>query len=152
MIFGQYMVVWYLINTWWYDIWSIHGGMILDQYMVVWYLINTWWYDTSNKHLARFYTDRFSYGLHKGGRKSKTDPNNYQAITLSSSILKLFEILLLCLLLVSKVDFRPIIGFNRTSFMSREYKKLSWAWEWNIKIHPDDHRLASRGLPANQGM
>ena len=29
--------------------------------------------------------------LHKGGRKSKTDPNNYQSITLSSALLKLFE-------------------------------------------------------------
>ena len=33
--------------------------------------------------------------LHKGGRKSKTDPNNYRAITVSSAILKLFKRLLL---------------------------------------------------------
>ena len=33
--------------------------------------------------------------LHKGGRKSKKDPNNYRAITLSSAILKLFERVLL---------------------------------------------------------
>ena len=33
--------------------------------------------------------------LRKGGRKSKTDPNNYRAITLSSALLKLFEKLLL---------------------------------------------------------
>ena len=33
--------------------------------------------------------------LHKGGRKSKTDPNCYRAITLSSAILKLFERILL---------------------------------------------------------
>ena len=36
--------------------------------------------------------------LHKGGRKSKKDPNNYRAITLSSAILKLFERILLKLL------------------------------------------------------
>ena len=33
--------------------------------------------------------------LHKGGRKSKKVPNNYRAITLTSSILKLFERLIL---------------------------------------------------------
>ena len=33
--------------------------------------------------------------LHKGGRKSKTDPNNYRAITLSSVLLKLFERIIL---------------------------------------------------------
>ena len=33
--------------------------------------------------------------LHKGGRKSKTDPNNYRVINLSSALLKLFELLLL---------------------------------------------------------
>jgi len=32
--------------------------------------------------------------LHKGGRKSKSDPNNYRAITLSSSILKVYEMIL----------------------------------------------------------
>ena len=49
--------------------------------------------------LAKFYTDMFNYGyipaslkegivitLHKGGRKSKTDPNNYRAITVFSVI------------------------------------------------------------------
>ena len=33
--------------------------------------------------------------LHKGGNKSKTDPNNYRAITLSSCILKVYERILL---------------------------------------------------------
>ena len=55
------------------------------------------------EQLAKFYTDMYKYGfvpmplkegiiitLHKGGRKSKTDPNSYRAITLSSAILKLF--------------------------------------------------------------
>ena len=58
--------------------------------------------------LANFFTDMYKYGyipnslkdgiiitLHKGGRKSKTDPNNYRAITFSSAILKLFEGILL---------------------------------------------------------
>ena len=64
--------------------------------------------DTLYSKLAKFNTDMFNYGyiptslkegiiitLHKGGRKSKTDPNNYRAITLSSALLKLFEKLLL---------------------------------------------------------
>ena len=33
--------------------------------------------------------------LHKGGRKSKKDPNNYRAITLTSLVLKLFERLII---------------------------------------------------------
>ena len=33
--------------------------------------------------------------LHKGGNKSKRDPNNYRAITLSSVLLKLYERVLL---------------------------------------------------------
>ena len=66
--------------------------------------------------------------LHKGGRKSKTDPNCYRAITLSSAILKLFERILL-----EKVQntitkqlnwlqggFRPNIGCNMSSVMLRE--------------------------------
>ena len=67
-----------------------------------------------NKHLIyggpvlydqlAIFTDMYKYGyipnslkdgiiitLHKAGRKSKTDPNNYHAITLSSAILKLLE-------------------------------------------------------------
>ena len=63
-----------------------------------------------------------------GGRKSKTDPNCYRAITLSSAILKLFERILL-----EKVQntitkqlnwlqggFRPNIGCNMSSVMLRE--------------------------------
>ena len=66
--------------------------------------------------------------LHKGGRKSKTDPNNYRAITLSSAILKLFERLLLARVEanISKPlnglqgGFRPNIGCNMISTMVRE--------------------------------
>ena len=60
--------------------------------------------DLLYEKLAKFYTAMFNYGyipcsmkegiiitLHKSGEKSKTDPNNYRAITLSSAILKLFE-------------------------------------------------------------
>ena len=91
--------------------------------------------------LAKFYTEMYNFGyipaplkqgiiitLHKGGRKSKTDPNNYRAITLSSVILKLFERLLL-----ERVEknitkplnwlqggFRANIGCNMTSVMLRE--------------------------------
>ena len=93
------------------------------------------------EQLAVFYTEMYNYGyipsalkegiiitLHKGGNKSKTDPNNYRAITLSSAILKLFERILL-----GKVEnsitkplnwlqggFRPNIGCNMTSVMLKE--------------------------------
>ena len=30
-----------------------------------------------------------------------------------------------------------------------EYKNLSWAWGWDRKFRPEDHRLASRGLPSD---
>ena len=59
--------------------------------------------DVLYEQLAKFYTDMYNNSyippslkqgiiitLHKGGRKSKTDPNNYRAITLSSVLLKLF--------------------------------------------------------------
>jgi len=58
--------------------------------------------------LAGFYTQMIRSGyipdkikegeiitLHKGGRKSKSDPNKYRAITLSPSILKVYETILL---------------------------------------------------------
>ena len=91
--------------------------------------------------LAMFFINMYKHGyvplplkygsiitLHKGGRKSKTDPNCYGAITLSSAILKLFERILL-----EKVQnnitkqlnwlqggFRPNIGCNMSSVMLRE--------------------------------
>ena len=97
--------------------------------------------DTLYEHLAKFYTDIFNtlciqsclkqgiiIILHKGGRKSKTDPNNYRAITLSSDILKLFERLLLVRVEASiskplnglQGGFRTNIGCNMTSKMVRE--------------------------------
>ena len=70
----------------------------------------------------------YHYNLRKGGRKSKTDPNNYRAITLSSVILKLFERLLLERVeknLTKSLNwlqgnFRANIGCNMTSVMLRE--------------------------------
>ena len=109
--------------------------------------------DTLYEHLAKFYTDMFNYGciplclkqgiiitLHKGGRKSKTDPNNYRAITLSSAILKLFERLLLARVEASiskplnglQGGFRPNIGCNMTSTMVREC--IYYAKENNSKL------------------
>ena len=57
--------------------------------------------------IALLFTDMFTCGyipdslkqvviitLHKGGRISKKDPNNYRAISFSSAILKLFECIL----------------------------------------------------------
>ena len=64
--------------------------------------------DVLYEQLANFFTDMYNNNyipfslkqgiiitLHKGGRKSKTDPNNYRAITLYSSLFKLFERILL---------------------------------------------------------
>ena len=93
------------------------------------------------EQLAKFYTDMYKYGfvpmllkegiiitLHKGGRKSKTDPNSYRAITLSSAILKLFERVLpekaqnsiTKQLYWLQGRFRPNIGCNMSSVMLRE--------------------------------
>ena len=63
--------------------------------------------------------------LHKGGRKSKEDPNNYRAITLTSSVLKVFERLILDKLYDSlekpfnsmQGGFRPSTGCNMSSLM-----------------------------------
>ena len=30
-----------------------------------------------------------------------------------------------------------------------EYKNPSWVWGWDRKICPEDHRLASQGLPSD---
>ena len=66
--------------------------------------------------------------LHKGGRKSKGDPNNYRAITLSSSILKVYEMILLhrckdkIVKTLSKLQggFQDQLGCVMTSFTLRE--------------------------------
>ena len=91
--------------------------------------------------LSLLYTDMYNYGyipdslkkgiiitIHKGGRKSKLDPNNYRAVTLSSSILKLFERILLNLaesalnvpLNIMQGGFRANISCNMSSIMLRE--------------------------------
>ena len=94
------------------------------------------------EHLTNFFSDiMYKYGsvpnsskegiiitLHKGGRKSKTDPNDYRAITLTSAILKLFERILLEKVQTSitkplnwlQGGFRPNISCNMTSAMLRE--------------------------------
>ena len=64
--------------------------------------------DVLYEQLAKLFTDMYNNSyiqpnlkqgiiitLHKGGRESKTGPNSYPAITLSSSLLKLFERILL---------------------------------------------------------
>ena len=100
--------------------------------------------------LSLLYTDMYKYGyipvclkkgiiitIHKGGRKSKLDPSyyyimiiliNYRAVTLSSSILKLFERILLNLaesasnvpLNIMQGGFRANISCNMSSIMLRE--------------------------------
>ena len=79
--------------------------------------------------------------LHKGGRKSKKDPNNYRAITLTSSILKVFERLALPLLENSlemplnklQGGFRPMTGCNMSSVMLKEC--ILYAKEHDSKLY-----------------
>ena len=78
--------------------------------------------------------------LHKGGRKSKKDPNNYRAITLTSAVLKLFERLVLDKLYDSlerpfssmQGGFRPATGCNMSSLMLKEC--VSFAKEHDSKL------------------
>ena len=66
--------------------------------------------------------------LHKGGRKSKKDTYSYRAITLTSSVLKLFEHLILAKLYDSlekpfnsmQGGFSPSTGYNMSSLMLKE--------------------------------
>ena len=58
--------------------------------------------------------------LHKGGRKRKDDPNNYRSITLTSVLLKLYEILF-CYIELK----HPTRSFPRTS---RMYNDFCVAW------------------------
>ena len=94
-----------------------------------------------HEELALLYTDMYNHGhipeglkkgiiitLHKGGRKSKSDPNNYRAITLTSCILKLFERILLQQVEASlntplnmlQGGFRAGLSCNMSSLMLKE--------------------------------
>ena len=109
--------------------------------------------DTLCAELSVLYTDMYNNGyipetmkhgiiitLHKGGRKSKKDPNNYRAITLTSSVLKLFEQLIIDRLYDSLVKpfnsmqggFRPSTGCNMSSLMLKEY--VAFAKENHSKL------------------
>ena len=66
--------------------------------------------------------------LHKGSNKRKDDHNNYRAITLSSVVLKLYELVLLSRcrtiilekLISQQGDFQEKLGCPITSFLLRE--------------------------------
>ena len=66
--------------------------------------------------------------IHKGGKKPKNDPNNYRAITLSPTILKIYEnvLLLRCksniidTLNIQQGGFQENLGCTMTSFSLRE--------------------------------
>ena len=109
--------------------------------------------DVLYEQLANFFTDMYNNSYippilkqgiiitsHKGGRKSKTDPNNYRAITLSFSLLKLFERILLERVEASiskplnglQGGFRANIGCNMTSLMVKEC--ISYAKENHSKL------------------
>ncbi|XP_053398165.1 uncharacterized protein LOC128556626 [Mercenaria mercenaria] len=91
--------------------------------------------------LANMYTHMLRHGyipdslkrgiiitLHKGGNKCKDDPNNYRAITLSSTVLKVFEMVLLARCKDKLIDtlsrqqdgFQEKLGCLMTSFVLRE--------------------------------
>ena len=109
--------------------------------------------DVLYEQLANFFTDMYNNSyippslkqgiiitLHKGGQKSKTNPNNYRAITLSSSLLKPFERILLERVEASiskplnglQGGFRANIGCNMTSLMTKEC--ISYAKENHSKL------------------
>ena len=48
-------------------------------------------------------------------------------------------------------SFRVILSFSVqiTPSPATEYKNSSWVCGWDRKIRPEDHRLASRGLPSD---
>ena len=79
--------------------------------------------------------------LHKGGKKNKTDPNNYRAITLSSVFLKLFEKVIVDQLNIDnkiKINklqggFQEKMGCLMTSFAFREC--LHFSNENNSKLY-----------------
>lgn len=79
--------------------------------------------------------------LHKGGKKRKDDPNNYRAITLSSCVLKLFELVLLdrcqhsLLQKLSRQEggFQVGLGCTMTSFALRQ--SLHYAREHSSKVY-----------------
>ncbi|MES9879927.1 MAG: reverse transcriptase domain-containing protein, partial [Sedimenticola sp.] len=79
--------------------------------------------------------------LHKGGKKRKDDPNNYRAITLSSTILKVFERILYNKIIDSNSNqlsslqggFQKGMGCTMTSFLLRE--SIHYAKEQSSKLY-----------------
>ena len=79
--------------------------------------------------------------LFKGGNKRKDDPNSYRAITLTSSIFKLFE-RILCHRITSSMEkslnplqgcFQQGMGCNMTSYLLHE--SINFAKENNSKLY-----------------
>ncbi|MCG8035004.1 MAG: reverse transcriptase family protein, partial [Candidatus Thiodiazotropha taylori] len=113
----------------------IYGGNILHKELSL--LFN-------DMYSCGYVPDRLKRGIivtiHKGGKKSKTDPDNYRAVTLSSCILKLFERLLLhrvesalsIPLNSMQGGFRATLGCNMSSLMLREC--VSFAKENHSKL------------------
>ncbi len=79
--------------------------------------------------------------LHKGGKKCKDEPNNYRAITLTSVVLKLFEMALLARckddmlkdLSIQQCGFQEGLGCVMTSFIVRE--SVYFSREENSKLY-----------------
>ena len=78
--------------------------------------------------------------LYKGGKRKKSDPNSYRAITLLSVVLKLYEKVLLslfkddntCEINALQSGFQPNMGCMITSFMVRE--SIHFAKEQGSKL------------------
>ena len=106
-----------------------------------------------HEELALLYTDMYNHGhipeglkkgiiitLHEGGRKSKSDPNNYRAITVTSCIIKLFERILLQQVEASlntplnmlQGGFRAGLSCNMSSLMLKEC--ISFTKETHSKL------------------
>ncbi|MEW8547363.1 MAG: reverse transcriptase family protein, partial [Candidatus Thiodiazotropha sp.] len=113
----------------------IFSGRVFRQYLITLY----------NAMLLKSYIpDNMKIGilitLYKGGSKRKDDPNSYRAITLTSSILKLFERILLQRIMSVQRPFNPLqggfqkgMGCNMTSFLLQE--SVHYARENGSKLY-----------------
>jgi hypothetical protein len=114
----------------------IHGG---DN--ILWALSRLFTAMLKTGHIPANMNKGVIITLHKGAKKNKTDPNNYRAITLTSTILKLFENILLLRSrpkILSKLSkqqggFQQNLGCIMTSFCLRE--AVLYAKENNSKVY-----------------
>ena len=113
----------------------MHSGHIFRQLLVTMY---------NSMLLKSYIPESMKNGiiitLYKGGGKRKDDPNSYRAITLTSSVLKLVERILLKRILSVQRPFNPLqggfqkgMGCNMTSFLLQE--SVHYARENGSKLY-----------------